>query len=139
MIEKYVCEIYTKPKLDSVNDARLEMFLDKYKPTGEKLISCVKKMDATLLSPCSSVVKEKIKRTFAVFGTMQQSHTHQCLMQRSVVGNLRTAATESSGSRETCLLPSFVRLLMTKETNPAQLMEMMTAVIMKMKSWMKVT
>ena len=63
MIEKYVCEIYTKPKLDSVNDARLEMFLDTYKPTGEKLISCVKKMDATLLPPCSSVVKEKIKRT----------------------------------------------------------------------------
>ena len=39
------------------------MFLDKYKPTGEKLITYVKKMDATLLPPCSSVVKEKIKRT----------------------------------------------------------------------------
>ena len=38
VIEKYVCEIYSKPKLDSVNDARLEMFLNKYNPTGEKPI-----------------------------------------------------------------------------------------------------
>ena len=39
------------------------MFLDKYKPTGEKLITYVKKMDATLLPQCFSVVKEKLKRT----------------------------------------------------------------------------
>ena len=48
------------------------MFLDKYKPTGEKLISCVKKMDATLLPPCSSVVsvvKEKIKQTNYICST----------------------------------------------------------------------
>ena len=36
-IEKFVCEIYEKKQLDSVNDVRLQIFLKKYKPNTRKL------------------------------------------------------------------------------------------------------
>ena len=63
-IEKFVCEMYGRKQIDSVNDARLEIFLKKYKPnTKGAVISCVKKMESSSLLPCSRVIKEKIKRT----------------------------------------------------------------------------
>ena len=45
-----------------VNDARLEIFLKKYKPnTRGAVISCVKKIDSSSLPSCSRVIKERIK------------------------------------------------------------------------------
>ena len=36
-IEKFVCEMYGKKQLDSMNDARLKIFLKKYKPNSQML------------------------------------------------------------------------------------------------------
>ena len=38
-IEKYVCAIYGRKRLASVDEVRLELFLKKYKPKESKLIS----------------------------------------------------------------------------------------------------
>ena len=36
VIERYVCKLYGKPKLTSVNEARLECFVGKYKENNKK-------------------------------------------------------------------------------------------------------
>ena len=60
--------MHEKKQLDSVNDARLEIFLKKYKPnTKGAVISCVKKMISSSLPLCSRVVEEKIKRTNCIY------------------------------------------------------------------------
>ena len=47
----------------NVNDAQLEMFLNKYKTKANHRIDSTKKLDGSSLPPCSSVLYEKIKRT----------------------------------------------------------------------------
>ena len=56
-IEKYVCAIYGRKRLASVDEVRLELFLKKYKPKESKLISNMKKFDESQLPPCSCVLK----------------------------------------------------------------------------------
>jgi len=66
-IEKFVCEMYSKKKISSVDEVRLQIFLDKYKPKkGEQRFSCVNKFDGSALPPCSRVLLQKIKRTHLV-------------------------------------------------------------------------
>ena len=72
-IEKYVCAIYGRKRLASVDEVRLELFLKKYKPKESKLISNMKKFDGSQLPPCSSVLKEKIKRTKYITGVWLSS------------------------------------------------------------------
>ena len=38
-LEKFVCYMYSKPKLNSVDEARLELFADKYKQKPGKPLS----------------------------------------------------------------------------------------------------
>ena len=58
--------MYGKSKLTSVDQARLEIFLAKYKPKKrtDGLINQqqLKKMDSTMMPPCSKVLMQKIKR-----------------------------------------------------------------------------
>ena len=62
--KKLVCSMYGQKKLFSVAEARLKMFLKKYKPKiGKNPISCVKKMDGSSLPPCSPVILQKLRRT----------------------------------------------------------------------------
>ena len=62
--EKLVCYMYGQKKLSSVAEARLEMFLKKYKPKiGKNHISCAKKMDGSSLPQCSPVILQKLRRT----------------------------------------------------------------------------
>ena len=43
-IKEFVCKMYGKKNFKSVNELRLELFLQKYKPrSGDAVISCVKK------------------------------------------------------------------------------------------------
>ena len=65
VIEKFTCTLYGKPKFNSVNEVRLELFLKKYRPKKkeEVVISCVKKMEGSFLLPCASVLKQKTNRT----------------------------------------------------------------------------
>jgi len=68
-LEKFVCKIYSYPRLDSVNHLRLEIFLKQYKPKNKgSLVDCVKKFDGSALPPCLRVLTEKIKRTNFVAG-----------------------------------------------------------------------
>ena len=63
-IERFVCKIYSKKKLTSVNEARLEYFISKYKTKNEESrLSSVKKLDGSALPPCSRVLIQKIMRT----------------------------------------------------------------------------
>ena len=58
VIEKFTCIICGKPKFNSVDEVRLELFLKKYQPKKKKVvISCVKKMEGSFLPPCSSVLQ----------------------------------------------------------------------------------
>ena len=47
--------------------------MKKYKPNESKLISNMKKFDGSCLSPCSRVLKEKIKRTKYITGVWLSS------------------------------------------------------------------
>jgi hypothetical protein len=63
-LETFVCSMYGKKKLSSVDEIRLELFLQKYKPKGkDEALACVKKFDGSSLPPCSRVLYEKIRRT----------------------------------------------------------------------------
>jgi len=51
-IQKFVCCIYGQSKLESVNEARLQIFLEKYRPrNSESTISNVIKLDSSALGP----------------------------------------------------------------------------------------
>ena len=68
-IEKFTAEMYGKRKSQFINDIRLELFLERYKPSGkldEARISCLKKMDGSTLPPCHNVLKQKIKRVHLI-------------------------------------------------------------------------
>ena len=63
-IERFVCTVYGKKKLSSVNDVRFQIFVDKYKVKKEsQRITCVKKLDGSSLPPYSKVLLQKIRRT----------------------------------------------------------------------------
>ena len=63
----FVCKIYGKKKLKSVDEARLDIFLEKQKPSkGDQRISSFKNLDGSALPPCSRVSLQKINRTHLV-------------------------------------------------------------------------
>ena len=65
-IESFVCQMYGKSKLASVDQARLEIFLEMYKPKKrtDGLIKQqqLKKKNSTMMPPCAKVSIQKIKR-----------------------------------------------------------------------------
>ena len=68
-IERYVCNIYGKPKLKSFNESRLDIFLKKYKSKSkDEVINVVRKLDASSLSPCFRVLWQKVLRTNYLIG-----------------------------------------------------------------------
>ena len=63
-IEKFICALYGKRKLDSVNDARFQIFCDKYKKKDEnQSVTKVKSFDGSRMPPCKKVLTEKITST----------------------------------------------------------------------------
>ena len=77
VIEKFTYALYGKPKFNSVNKVRLELFLKKYQPRKkeEVVISCVKKMEGSFLPPCASVLQQKTNRTNHIAGKWLSSWT----------------------------------------------------------------
>ena len=68
-IEHYFCTIYGKPKLKSVNESRLGIFLKKCKSKSkDKVINSVRKLDRSSLRPCSRVLWQKVLRTNYIAG-----------------------------------------------------------------------
>ena len=62
--EKYICALYAKRKLDSVNYARFQIFYDQYKKKDEyQSVTKVKSFDLSRMPPCKKVLTEKIKTT----------------------------------------------------------------------------
>ena len=71
VIEKFTCTLYGKPKFNSVNEVRLELFLknsNQKRKKEEVVISCIKKMAGSFLPPCASVLQQKTKRTNHIAG-----------------------------------------------------------------------
>ena len=63
-IEKFICALYGKRKLDSINDTRFQIFCNKYKTKDEsQSVTKVKSFDGSCMPPCKKVLTEKIKRT----------------------------------------------------------------------------
>ena len=53
--------MYGHKTISSVNNVRLQTFLQKYKPKKEsQKITCVKKMDGSSMAPCFRVLSKKI-------------------------------------------------------------------------------
>ena len=64
-IKRFLCKVYGKKKVTSINEVRLQVFASKYKQkkNGTKSITDVKSMDGSAMPPCYRVLLEKIKRT----------------------------------------------------------------------------
>ena len=62
-IEEFVCVMYGKKKSTTVNDARLDMFLNKYKPKEDQIVNAAKTLHGISMPLCFSVLQEKIKRS----------------------------------------------------------------------------
>ena len=60
LLNEWSCSMYGRKKFTNVDDARLEIFLQKYK---NNTITSVKKLDGYILPPCSRVLLQKIKKT----------------------------------------------------------------------------
>ena len=77
VIEKFTCTLYGKPKFNSVNEVRLELFLKKYRPKKKEqvVISCVKKMEGSFLPPCTSVLQQNTNKTNHIAGKLLSSWT----------------------------------------------------------------
>ena len=50
VIEKFTCTLYEKPKFNSVNEVRLELFLKKYQPKKKKRSNQLRKKDGRQFS-----------------------------------------------------------------------------------------
>ena len=62
-IQKYVCAIYGKKKLSDINEVRMEIFLEKYRPKNrEEQLSNAKKLEGSMMPPCWKVLLQKLRR-----------------------------------------------------------------------------
>ena len=75
-IEKFVCHMYGKPNLTSVDEARLEYFSTKYKikPGKPLKFSELKNMDSSSWLPCYAELYQKILRTNLAANILKSSH-----------------------------------------------------------------
>ena len=76
IIESFVWQMYGRKKTNSVDHARLEIFLTKYKPKkGSVSLNQIqaKKLDSSIMPPCSKVLHQKIKRCIYVANIWKNS------------------------------------------------------------------
>ena len=69
-IEKNFCVLYGKRKLDSVNDARFQIFCNKWQKERWKSVGN-KSFDGSCMLPCKKVLTEKVKSTNFVARKLQ--------------------------------------------------------------------
>ena len=64
-IEKFTCEMYGRKKITSIDEARLNIFLKKYKANKNDnvLKGNIRKVDGGCLPPCFRVLQKKILQT----------------------------------------------------------------------------
>ena len=76
IIKSFVCQMFGRKETDSVDQARLEIFVTKYKPKkGSASLNenQAKKLDSSIMPPCSKVLHQKIKRCIYVAGIWTNS------------------------------------------------------------------
>ena len=75
VIEQFVCALYGKPRISSVNEARHDIFCSKYKPNQpNQPLQNIKGCDASLLPPCQSVLSNKVRRCNFIAHTWKNAH-----------------------------------------------------------------
>lgn len=63
-VEKFLCDIYNKPRLSSLGDCRYALFWEKYAPKNQFApLEKMKRADDSTLPPSRSVIVHKMKRT----------------------------------------------------------------------------
>ena len=62
-LEEFVYVMHGKKKSTTVNNTRLDMFLNKYKTKEDQRINSAETLDRSSMPPCFSVLQEKIKRS----------------------------------------------------------------------------
>ena len=75
LVEKYVCSLYGQRALSSVNEARVKIFHQKYKPTDQDSpLERIKGIDAGMLPPCKDVLTQKMRRCNYVAYLWKHAH-----------------------------------------------------------------
>ena len=75
-VEVFVCSLYGKPKMASVNDARNALFHQHFAPKRqEQPLHKIKGTDPSNLPPCKSVLMEKLRRANLVSGMWKNAIT----------------------------------------------------------------
>ncbi|CAM1323931.1 Uncharacterised protein g8524 [Pycnogonum litorale] len=75
LVERYVCSLYGQGALSSVNDARLKIFLQKYKQTDpDSPLEKIKGLDAGMRPPCKNVLMRKLARCNYVAYLWKHAH-----------------------------------------------------------------
>ena len=75
-LESYVCNLYGKPNLKSVDDARYKLFSQHFAPKkNSKPLEKLKGSDSTNFPPCKIVLMEKIKRSNLVASIYKRANT----------------------------------------------------------------
>ena len=73
--EEFVCDLYSKPKLKKLCDARYALFRQRYATTKDNdLLSKIKGPDASTLHPSKPVLLQKLKHTFHVTKLWRNAH-----------------------------------------------------------------
>lgn len=80
ILQQYTCKLYGI-NCNSVNDARLFIFQNKFAPTSaaEYFMRNVKKFDSTQIPPCWNSLKQKILRTIYVTSMWQNATEANCV------------------------------------------------------------
>eukprot|EP00794_Sanderia_malayensis_P015514 gene15514-17096_t len=64
-LDTFTCNMYGKGRLHNIDEARTDIFMERYKvKRDDDPISCVKKLDGSMLPPCSRVLWQKFLRTY---------------------------------------------------------------------------
>ena len=87
-MESFVCSLYGKPSLASVNDTRYSIFRTKYAPsTATHPLAKLKGADPSLLPPSKPVLHQKLLRSNLVAHTWKNAHRPvACEMNPSELG-----------------------------------------------------
>ena len=62
-MEGFVCAMYGKKGFQSVDELHIELFLKKYKPNNDSLVSNVRKLDSATLPQYSRRLLKKLERS----------------------------------------------------------------------------
>ena len=75
LVEQYVCSLYGQGRLSSVNEARLKLFIEKYKPSNpDSPLEKIKGVDPGILPPCIDVLFQKMARCNYVAFLWKNAH-----------------------------------------------------------------